>query len=260
MLRSPRPPIRARALACALILAAGGSASAQTTPGAPGVVHHETHAAPHRAPVHPDHHATHHHAAPTHHHPAAKPAAKPVPPPPPPAAPTPPPPPPPKPVGAVTGLPLPRFAALRSDDVNLRSGPGTRYPILWVYKRRDLPVQIEREFDVWRLIEDQDGTKGWVNQATLIGTRTFVALAPPTASNAPPDAAAGTTDPIAALRAKPADDAAASAYLRPGVIGRILACGHTDDWCRVSVRGVTGYFRRQTMYGLEPGEDVAPPG
>ena len=39
--------------------------------------------------------------------------------------------------GSATGLPLPRFAALRSDEVNLRAGPGTGYPIDWVYKRRD---------------------------------------------------------------------------------------------------------------------------
>ncbi len=76
--------------------------------------------------------------------------------------------------GSNTGLPLPRFASLKTDEVNLRTGPGLRYPIEWVYKRRDLPVQIEREFEVWRLISDQEGVKGWVHQATLVGRRTFV--------------------------------------------------------------------------------------
>ena len=76
--------------------------------------------------------------------------------------------------GSVTGLPLPRFASLRTDEVNLRRGPGTRYPIEWVYKRRDLPVEIEREFEVWRLIVDPDGIKGWVHQATLTGRRSFI--------------------------------------------------------------------------------------
>ena len=76
--------------------------------------------------------------------------------------------------GSATGLPLPRFAALRSDEVNLRAGPGTRYPIDWVYKRRDLPVEILREFEVWRLIQDPDGIKGWVHQATLTGRRAFI--------------------------------------------------------------------------------------
>jgi SH3-like domain-containing protein len=43
---------------------------------------------------------------------------------------------------ADTNLPLPRFAALRSDQVNLRAGPGDRYPIEWVFTRKELPVEI----------------------------------------------------------------------------------------------------------------------
>ena len=41
---------------------------------------------------------------------------------------------------------LPRFASLRSDEVNLRVGPGENYPIEWVLKRKDMPVEILREF------------------------------------------------------------------------------------------------------------------
>ena len=63
--------------------------------------------------------------------------------------------------GSVTGLPLPRFVSLRTDEVNLRTGPGMQYPIEWLYKRRGLPVEVEREFDVWRLVVDPDGVKGW---------------------------------------------------------------------------------------------------
>ena len=112
----------------------------------------------------------------------AKPAAaSPLPPPAP--APVPAPAEPPKPAeadntkGSNTGLPLPRFAALRSDEVNLRAGPGTRYPIDWIYKRRELPVEILREFEVWRLVQDPEGTKGWVHQATLTGRRSFIVTA-----------------------------------------------------------------------------------
>ena len=41
---------------------------------------------------------------------------------------------------AQTGAPLPRFAALRADEVNLRAGPGTEYPVEWVFLRRALPI------------------------------------------------------------------------------------------------------------------------
>ena len=41
-----------------------------------------------------------------------------------------------------TGLPLPRFVSLRSEEVNMRTGPGVRYPVDWVYKRKNMPVEV----------------------------------------------------------------------------------------------------------------------
>ena len=32
-------------------------------------------------------------------------------------------------VGTETGLPIPRYVTLRAKDVNVRAGPGVRYPI-----------------------------------------------------------------------------------------------------------------------------------
>lgn len=153
-----------------------------------------------------------------------------------------PPPPPPNPnKGTSTGLPLPRFAALRTDEVNLRTGPGMRYPIEWVYKRRYLPVEIEREFDVWRLVALPDGTRGWVNSATLIGRRTFDV---------------GPRE--ATLRAQPEHTAVAVAVLKPGVIGLIRSCAGGSAWCRVQVRDYGGYLRRDEIWGTLPNEVVKP--
>ena len=41
-----------------------------------------------------------------------------------------------------SGLPIPRFASLRSDEVNVRTGPGPRYPIEWVFKRKSMRVPL----------------------------------------------------------------------------------------------------------------------
>ena len=48
-------------------------------------------------------------------------------------------------VGADTGLPLPRFVSLRSDEVNMRTGPGRRYPVEWVYRRQGQPEEDNAE-------------------------------------------------------------------------------------------------------------------
>lgn len=200
--------------------------------------------------------------------------------------------------GSVTGLPLPRFAAMRADEVNMRSGPGQRYPIEWVYHRRDLPVKIEREFDVWRLVEDSDGQKGWVHQATLVGTRTFVipglppidpaqAAPPPPAAAPAPGTPAATpaparapapaghsdsrevehlTDPAAAaaiaggvmLRSAPDSGSALIAVLKPGTVGILRTCAAGTTWCRVSVQHYSGWLDRNAVWGLFPLETIQP--
>lgn len=136
---------------------------------------------------------------------------------------------------------LPRFASLRADEVNMRAGPGARYRIEWVYKRRDLPVEIEREFDVWRYVRDPDGIQGWMQHATLMGRRTFI-----------------VQHNDATLRAEPKDAAAAVAVLKPGVIGRIRSCDGASDWCNVSTGSYRGWLRREQFWGTLPNEAVAP--
>lgn len=136
---------------------------------------------------------------------------------------------------------LPRFASLRSDDVNMRVGPGTRYRIDWVYKRRDLPVEIERQYDVWRWVVDADGIHGWVHQATLLGRRSFV-----------------VQKASATLRSDANDTSAPVAILEPGVIGRIRSCDATSDWCNVQTGSYRGYLRREQFWGVLPGEAVGP--
>ena len=61
-----------------------------------------------------------------------------------------------------SGLPLPRFATTRSDPINVRVGPGTKYEVAWTYLKSGIPVEIVQEFDTWRKIRDVDGTEGWV--------------------------------------------------------------------------------------------------
>jgi SH3-like domain-containing protein len=123
----------------------------------------------------------------------------------------------------------------------MRLGPGTRYGIDWVYRRRDLPVEIEREYDVWRWVRDPDGIHGWVHQATLMGRRSFI-----------------VQGGEATLRSNPDDAASAVAILMPGVIGRIRSCEAASDWCNVQTGSYRGYLRRQQFWGVLPGEVIAP--
>lgn len=145
-------------------------------------------------------------------------------------------------VGTTTGAPLPRYAALKSDKVNMRVGPGSKYPVLWEYRRAGLPVRILREFDIWRLIEDMDGVKGWVQSGTLTGRRNFVV----------------TSAEPSILREDASENAEAVAQVMPGAVGRIKACAAGAEWCEVSASGYKGFLQRKDFWGSEPGEAIQP--
>ena len=73
-----------------------------------------------------------------------------------------------------TGLPLPRFVSLKSNNVNVRRGPGQDYDVAFTFVRAGLPVEITDEFDNWRKIRDSEGSEGWVFHSLLSGKRTAI--------------------------------------------------------------------------------------
>lgn len=141
-----------------------------------------------------------------------------------------------------SGLPLPRFVSLQSDEVNLRTGPGVRYPIDWVYRREGLPMQVIDEFEVWRRVRDRDGTIGWVHQSMLSGRRSVVVMSE-----------------RSALREDPDEGASVLAFLKQGFLARLESC--PAGWCRVAVVAKSGeryrgWLARGTLWGLLDGESV----
>jgi SH3-like domain-containing protein len=138
-----------------------------------------------------------------------------------------------------SGLPVPRFVVLRADEVNARTGPGTRHPVRWVYKRRDMPVEIRAEHDTWRLIRDVDGDESWVHQSMLTGGRKRTVIV------------SGETR---ALRSSPDPQARIVAHAEKGAILRIVRC--RDAWCELEGGTVTGWLRKTEVWGVYPDEKV----
>ena len=138
-------------------------------------------------------------------------------------------------VGNATGLPIPRFVSLASDAVNVRTGPGTRYPILWQYRRRGLPVLVVEEVDAWRRVRDHDGAEGWVHTSLLSGRRTVMVQG-------------GVRD----LYRSPRRDGRILLRLEPGVLGQLDDC--PDTWCRVTIeaggRDQDGWLPRAELWGV----------
>lgn len=141
--------------------------------------------------------------------------------------------------GRVSALPIPRFVSLRTEPVNLRTGPGVRYPVAWVYQRRHLPVEVTDEFDTWRRIRDVDGAEGWVHQSMLSGQRTGLVSA--------------QTSP---LYKGSTPSSAILAQVSPGVVITVDRCPEQIQFCLVEAGGYKGWLRRGVFWGLYDDEVI----
>ena len=60
------------------------------------------------------------------------------------------------------------FASFRSNETNVRSGPGVSYPVKFTFTRKGLPVQVISEYDNWSEVKDFDGETGWVSSSLIV--------------------------------------------------------------------------------------------
>jgi len=141
-------------------------------------------------------------------------------------------------IGCVTGRPLPRFVALKTDEGNVRRGPGAEHRIDWVLRRAGMPLKLTAEFDNWRRIEDADGEGGWMHYALLSGSARSVLV----------------TQDLTEFLARPDDLAEVVFQAEKDVIGRVLEC--SIDWCRVTAGGERGWVRKGALWGVDPQEVI----
>ncbi len=136
-----------------------------------------------------------------------------------------------------SGLPIPRFVSLKSAQVNLRSGPGVRYPVIWVYLSKALPVEIIGEYDNWRKIRDWEGSEGWVHKSLLSGKR-MVRI----------------TGIQRTLYRNSSEPLRIMAKVESGVIGELNECPKDSLFCKVSFGNISGWMKRSDFWGVYPPE------
>ena len=130
-----------------------------------------------------------------------------------------------------SGLPVPRFVTLKSDEVNMRVGPGREYPKSWVYRRKGLPLKVIAEFDVWRKVIDHENTTGWVHSQLVTLKRNALIVNRLTKLHAKAD----ETSPVLAVAEK-------------GVLLELQLCD--ASWCRVASDDVRAFVRRDDIWGI----------
>ena len=132
----------------------------------------------------------------------------------------------------------PYWASIASGEAMMRTGPGRNYPGTWLYKRRDLPIRVLKLYPNWRLIEDPDGTRGWMLVTLLSDRRTAIVKK-------------GAPRPI---HAEASETSRLRYRVEAGVVGRIEKC--RNGWCHMQVGSREGYIRTSDIWGVSDGETV----
>jgi len=126
------------------------------------------------------------------------------------------------------------FASLRSNETNVRAGPGQNYPIKFIYKLKGIPVQVISEYDNWNEIKDYEGQSGWVMQSLITKKRTLMIR---------------TTKGFVNLQKKNNEKSRIIFRLENNVIGDYLKC--IERWCALEVSGKKGWVRDEEVFGAD---------
>ncbi len=127
---------------------------------------------------------------------------------------------------------LPRFVSIKAKEVNIRTGPGERYPIDWVMRARGWPLQVVAEYENWRRVKDWEGNLGWVHRAMLSNARAGVVNVETTT-----------------LRRMPSEEATPLAHVKQGTHAEIKKC--EKNWCEVEFDDGKGWLPAKTLWGSD---------
>jgi len=68
------------------------------------------------------------------------------------------------------------FVSLRSNEVNLRTGPGPEYPIKFIYQLDGLPLKVLGEYENWYQVVDKDNDSGWLSKNLTTKSRNLIVI------------------------------------------------------------------------------------
>lgn len=126
---------------------------------------------------------------------------------------------------------VPYWATLRFDEVNMRVGPSGEYKIDWVYRRKGMPVKVVRLREGWRLVQDHEGTQGWIAASQLN----------------PKLGAMVIGDGLADMLEAPAAGSPLRWRAEPGVVGELIRC--RESYCEIDVAGRSGWVAIDRLWG-----------
>lgn len=135
-------------------------------------------------------------------------------------------------------LPVPRFASIKSNEVNARIGPSIKSPIEWVFIKKGEPVEIIAQYEQWRQIKDITGEGGWVHLSVLSGKRSVIIIGKETIS----------------LTKSPGKPNEITVKVKPDVRCQLKKC--KEKWCFIICKGYKGWIERKFLWGVYKNEEI----
>ena len=125
------------------------------------------------------------------------------------------------------------LGSIKTSKANLRTGPGKKYPIKWIYIKKKWPVRITAQHAHWRKIKTIDNVEGWFHKSQLSSKKTSLVLR----SNY--------------LRKKPRQSSTKIAFLKEKLIVHIIKC--KISWCKIEIkdRRFKGWFIKKQLWGTD---------
>ena len=121
------------------------------------------------------------------------------------------------------------FLMLKTDKVNVRYGPSFDYPIKYIYKKKDLPVEVIDKKENFRRIIDHKMNGGWIHRTQLKPINSFIIIEEQTMFN------------------KPSKFSKPVALVKKGRLMLIKKC--KKNWCRVETQNTIGWVETVNVWG-----------
>ena len=141
-------------------------------------------------------------------------------------------------IGKETGLEIPRYVSLKSNDANIRVGPRMNYPIKIKYIKKNYPLKVLEEYEEWRKVEDFKKNIGWIHKSLISGTRTGIVL----------------SNDNKAIKLFNTLDGNIIGEIGKGNIVFLEKC--KIDWCLVSSGNFKGWVNKKYIWGTKEKEII----
>ncbi len=124
-----------------------------------------------------------------------------------------------------------RMVSVASDIVNMRSGPGKNYPVLWELGK-GYPLKIIETRGNWIKVSDYENDKGWIYKKLVNRTAHLV-----------------VKNNIVNIRSGPGKDHKVIRQAKKGVVFKTM--GKEKNWVRVfhDESKLTGWIKRNLLWG-----------